>query len=122
MSDALVYEAPAGIGIEGLEDALLDAFRAVRDAVSAGRPVVVIVRDADVLGHGEPADAALANALVGLVRAFATEGGRDGWRVNALSVPDGDERAAWVDRLADPQGVSGAIVRLGDLHLGRVPA
>ena len=122
--DVEVIETSPLDGLEGLEPALLNAFRRTRTAVMAGRPVVTVVRDADLLGHGEPADAALANALVGLMRAFATEGVRDGWTVNALAVVDdiGDlARAAWIERLAQSDGARGALVRLGDLHLGRVP-
>jgi NAD(P)-dependent dehydrogenase (short-subunit alcohol dehydrogenase family) len=107
-----------------LEAALLDAFRRAREAVTAGRSVVVVVRDEDLLGHGEPADAALANALIGLVRALAIEGVREGWTVNALGLADGTtdaERGAWIDRLAGGDGARGAVVRLGDVHLGLVP-
>jgi hypothetical protein len=111
-------------GIDELEAALLDGFGRARDAVLSGRSVVVVVRDEDLLGHREPADAALANALVGLVRALATEGVREGWTLNALALADGTtdaERSAWIDRLAGGDGARGALIRLGDLHLGRVP-
>ena len=83
----------------------------------------MIVRDSDLLGHGDPADAALANGLLGLARAFAIEGRREQWVVNVLAVEEGAEDAShsWVERLSDPQGVAGALIRVGDLHLGRVP-
>ena len=55
-------------------------------AVTHGRPAVVIVRDCDLLGHGGAADAALANGLLGLVRALATEGLREQWVVNMLAI------------------------------------
>jgi len=119
-----VIEARPLAGLDDLEPALLDAFRRAREAVTGGRPVVAVVRDADLLGQGEPADAALANALVGLVRALATEGVREGWTLNALAVRDdapAQERAVWIERLGDGQGAGGALVRLGELHLGRVP-
>ncbi|MBV9337061.1 MAG: hypothetical protein JO262_18745 [Solirubrobacterales bacterium] len=124
MTTPFVYEAPRGIGIAGLEAAVLDAFHQLRDAVANGRAAIVIVRDRDLLGHGDPADAALANGLLGLVRAFATEGLREHWVVNMLAIEEGAEDAArrgWVERLSDPQGVVGALVRVGPLHLGRVP-
>jgi NAD(P)-dependent dehydrogenase (short-subunit alcohol dehydrogenase family) len=111
-------------GIEDIEPALLDAFLRAREAVVGGRSVVAVVRDGDLLGHGEAADAAFANALVGLVRALATEGAREGWTVNALAVPDemrADQRDAWIARLARGEGAGGALLRLGDLQLGRVP-
>ncbi|MBV9464806.1 MAG: hypothetical protein JO206_12025 [Solirubrobacterales bacterium] len=125
MTAPFVHAAPRGVGIEGLEAALLEAFQRLREALTAGRPAVVIVRDADLLGHGDPADAALANGLLGLVRALATEGAREQWIVNALAV-DGEEtdeaaQDVWVQRLSEPVGVTGVLIRLGDLHLGRVP-
>jgi hypothetical protein len=124
-AEPAVYTAPAGLGVELLAETLLEAFHVLRDAVAGGRPAIAVVRDADVLGHGEPAEAALANALVGLVRALATEGARDRWTVNALAVParlDPDALSVWIDRLADPNGMTGGLVRLGELHLGRVPS
>ena len=119
-----VIEARPLDGLDELEPALVDAFTRSRDAVTAGRPVVIVVRDGALLGHAEPADSAFANALVGIARALATEGVRDGWTINVLAVTDATsdaDRAAWLDRLALGDGASGALVRLGDLHLGRVP-
>ena len=124
-AEPATYTAPTGVDIELLEETLLGAFHALRDALASGRPAIAVVRDADVLGHGDAADAALANALVGLVRALATEGTRDGWMVNALAVPDDvdpDGASVWIDRLAHANGLTGGLVRLGDLHLGRVPS
>jgi hypothetical protein len=81
-TEVAVIEATPLDGLDDLEPALLDAFLRARDAVTGGRSVVAVVRDADLLGHCEPADAAFANGLVGLVRALATEGIREGWTVN----------------------------------------
>jgi NAD(P)-dependent dehydrogenase (short-subunit alcohol dehydrogenase family) len=123
-ADVEVIEAGPLGGVDDLESALLDAFRRARAALAAGRPIVAIVRDSDLLGHGEPADAALANAVLGLVRTLAIEGVREGWTVNALAVGDGvseQQLATWIRRLGEGQAVGGALVRLGDLHLGRVP-
>jgi NAD(P)-dependent dehydrogenase (short-subunit alcohol dehydrogenase family) len=124
MTAACVYDGPTGLGVDDIESALLDAFRTLRAAVEAGQPAVVIVRDSDLLGHGEPADAAVAAGLVGMVRAFATEGTRDGWVLNALAVdPDvtATARAEWIARLSEPNGITGELVRLGPGHLGRIP-
>jgi hypothetical protein len=120
---ALVLEAAEGVGLDGLEPALLDAFRRLRDAVLAGRPAVVVVRERDLLGHGDEFDAALAHGLIGLVRALSIEGAKPGWTVNALALADDTgaaERTTWVERLADPAGATGAVVRLGAAHLGKV--
>ncbi len=119
----LVYEQAAAVTLEALEDALLAAFLAARDALLADRVVVFVVRDEDLLGHGAAADAALAGGLVGMVRALAIEGVRDGWRINALalsaSVTESD-RDTWIQRLSEPSGATGELFMLGDLHLGKV--
>lgn len=120
---ALVCEQPACSTLEQLEGQLLVAFEAARDALAAERAVVVVVRERDLLGHGDPIEAALAHALVGLVRALATEGARAGWTLNALAVAEDTpaaEREVWVRRLGEPEGGAGLVVRLGRDHLGRV--
>jgi hypothetical protein len=110
----LVYES-ARVDLDGLEDELARAFMTVREAEE---PVVVALDDADVAGVGDPAAAALAHGLLGLVRALAIEGRA----IAALAVPADlppEEREAWIERLA---GASGTFVRLGTDQLGRVPA
>jgi hypothetical protein len=109
----LHYE-PEPVGLDDLEDALCRAFTIVRDA---GEPVVVALDEADVAGVGDPAGAALAHGLLGMVRALAIEGRP----ITALAIPadlPSEERQAWVERLA---GARGTFVRLGTDHLGRVP-
>jgi hypothetical protein len=121
----LSYEAPDIGALDELEDQLTRAFLVIRSALDRGDSVVVVVADADIQGVGSTAGAALAHGLLGLVRALAIEGRKPGWRVNALSVAAGvdpDDRAAWVERLGAPDGATGALIRLGDEHLGRVPA
>jgi NAD(P)-dependent dehydrogenase (short-subunit alcohol dehydrogenase family) len=120
----LVYEAPPAIEVDGLEEALLSAFGTIRGALAERRPVVVIVHDEDLLGHGSPGAAALAGGLVGLTRALATEGMREGWRINALAITAQsapEERARWIDQLSQSAALTGELVRLGPLQLGRVP-
>jgi hypothetical protein len=63
--------------------------------VTGGRPVVAVVRDADLLGCGEPADAAFADGLVGLVRILATEGIREAWISTRLPSPTTRFREGW---------------------------
>ncbi len=119
----LVYEQPAAVTLDTLEDELLSAFVALRDALVAGRAVVVVVRDGDLLGHGAAADAALAGGLVGMARALAIEGTRDAWQINVLSLSPAvtePDRETWVRRLSEPAGASGELFRLGELHLGKV--
>jgi hypothetical protein len=109
----LVLRQPEIGGFDELEDALLEAFRRL---VAHDGPCVVVLRDVDVAGHGDPAAAALAHALFGLVRALAIEG----FVVNALSGDDPGPDEGWVDRLADPQGLNGQLVRVAGRGPGTV--
>jgi hypothetical protein len=121
----LVYEPKVCIALAELEDELARAFATITSALDHGEAVVVSLRDRDVQGVGEPADAALAHGLLGLSRALATEGGKAGWRIAVLSsTPDVDpaERQRWIERLSEPGAAQGVILRLGREHLGRVPA
>jgi len=122
--DPFVLSATPGTELAELDETLLAAFRAIRDALTEGRTVVVVVRDSDLLGHGSPADAALAGGLLGLTRALATEGVRQGWRVNALGVTgdvDTAELDAWITHISESTAINGELIRLGNLHLGKVP-
>jgi NAD(P)-dependent dehydrogenase (short-subunit alcohol dehydrogenase family) len=121
----LHYDVPAVAELERLEDELARAFHVLRAALVRGDRVVVSVADRDLQGAGEPVAAALAHALLGLVRALAIEGRKHGWRINLLSAPDGfpvEETGSWIERLGDPAGAGGVALRLGHEHLGRVPA
>jgi hypothetical protein len=121
----LVYEPPAEVGIQELERELTRAFESTRRAVERGDAVVLSLDEVDVQGVGEPASAALAHGLLGLARALAIEGRKPGWQVAVLSSPidvDPAERLRWIEQLAVPGAASGALVRLGDGHLGKVTA
>jgi hypothetical protein len=119
----VLFEPRAGIGIDELEDELARAFECLRRAVLDGYSVVVALDDTDVQGVGNVASAALAHGLLGLVRAFALEGRKQGWRVSAMSSTadtDVTERVAWTEQLADSRDAGGTLVRRGGQHLGRV--
>jgi hypothetical protein len=121
----LLYEPPADPGVDDLEAELTRAFKAIRAALERGEPVVVALDERDLQGTGEPAAAALAHGLLGLARALALEGRKPGWHVAVLAAPasvDADERRRWIEQLGRPGAASGASVRLGGEHLGRVPA
>jgi hypothetical protein len=121
----LLYEPSAGIALDQLEDELARAFEIMRSAVDRGDSVVVSLDERHVQGLGDVADVALAHGLLGLARALAIEGRKPGWQVAVLTSPvdiDPAERLRWIEHLAAPGAASGAVVRLGGEHLGRVPA
>jgi NAD(P)-dependent dehydrogenase (short-subunit alcohol dehydrogenase family) len=123
MNEAVIVHQPRGLGIDELENELLRVFSECRDVVVSGRPVVVVLREEDVTGHGEALDAAVAHALVGLVRGLAVEGVTEGWRINAISVGLDEQVGNWIlwsHRLGTPEGANGVVLRLGTAHLGRV--
>ena len=119
---SLVLEQPNVSSFDELEPELLRGFRDLVEALQGGRPAIVVLREEDVASQGEPAAAALAHALLGLVRALATEGARQGWIINAVSVDEEIDSSPWLEFLGQSHGLNGALVRLGSRHLGKVPA
>jgi hypothetical protein len=100
-----------------VEDALLEAFQAL--VADARVPSVVVLQERDIAAQGAPAAAALAHGLLGLVRALTIEG----FTVNALTVADDgsvDDEAQWIDRLSEPRGMSGQLIRLATSGVGRI--
>jgi hypothetical protein len=125
MSAALCFEPPADVEIGDLEDELARAFEVIRGALDRGDPVVVSLDERHVEGLGDVADVALAHGLLGLARALAIEGRKPGWHIAVLTAPaeiDPAERVRWIENLGTPGAVSGAVVRLGGEHLGKLPA
>ena len=121
--DVHLVRAPRGADGTSFDAEMLRVFREALTALTAGQPVVALVHEEDILGRGEPLDAAAAHAVVGLVRGLAIEGAKEGWRINAIAVPSGEQDAdlaAWSGRLAVPAGATGIVLRLGPEHLGRV--
>ena len=102
---------------------LTDAFAQVRDAVEAGHPVVVVLAARDLMGQGDPLDAAVATGLLGMVRTFGIEGAKPGWRVNAVAGGDDDAAVdATVAMLAGAEHVTGQLLSVGGANLGKLPA
>jgi NAD(P)-dependent dehydrogenase (short-subunit alcohol dehydrogenase family) len=122
MSGALIVEQePLTDGLDGVTGRLTDAFVRMRGALVDGRPVVVLLDDGDLLGQGEPVDAAVANGLLGLVRAFALEGAREGWRVNAVTRRGADQPVDETIRmLLDGPPLTGQLLRIGTEQIGKV--
>jgi len=115
-----IREQSVGEDYERVTRALTDAFSEMRAAVLAERPVVALLDDRDLLGQGTVADAALATGMLGLVRAFALEGARVGWKVNALTHRGEQDDVDDLLALLAGTGLSGQLIRIGTEHLGRV--
>lgn len=123
--EPLVLRAAAvGADPGGVTTALTDAFVRMREAVEAGRPVVVVLAARDLLGQADPLDAAVATGLLGMVRTFGIEGAKPGWRVNAVAGGEDDDAAidATVAMLAGAEHVTGQLLSVGGANLGKVPA
>jgi len=121
MAAPLIVEQPAA-ELDTVTEVLTAVFAEVKAAVLAERPVVVLVEDGDLLGQGDVVDASVAAGLLGLVRAFALEGAKPGWRVNAVSHRGEDDAAASRDAAEWLAGsdLSGQLIRVGTAHLGKV--
>jgi NAD(P)-dependent dehydrogenase (short-subunit alcohol dehydrogenase family) len=115
---------PVGSDPGAVTTALTDGFARIREAVAAERPVVVVLAARDLMGQGDPLDAAVATGLLGMVRTFGIEGAKPGWRVNAVAGGEGDDAAvdATVAMLARAEHLSGQLLSVGGANLGKVPA
>jgi NAD(P)-dependent dehydrogenase (short-subunit alcohol dehydrogenase family) len=121
MSDLFVLQQePVGEDPGAVTRALTEAFVAARDGLEAGRPVVIVLAAGDLLGQGDPLDAAVATGLLGMVRTLGIEGAKPGWRINVVAVADGDP-APTVAMLADSE-LTGQLLQVGGANLGKVPA
>jgi NAD(P)-dependent dehydrogenase (short-subunit alcohol dehydrogenase family) len=141
MSDLFVFRPePLGDDPGAVTSVLTGAFLAAREALEAGRPVAVILAEGDLLGQGNPLDAAVAAGLLGMVRTLAIEGAKPGWRINAvagpgvaahwehLAVAPEDEAADEEDPVALTVGMlaeselTGQLLQVGGANLGKLPA
>jgi hypothetical protein len=114
---------PGSVGddLDAFGPALTGAFVEVRGALEAERRVVIVVEAADLLGQGSPLDAAMATGLLGMMRTFAIEGAKPGWRINMVATAgDGEtDVAATIATLAD-SSLTGQLLQLGGANLGKV--
>jgi len=143
VSDLFVWrQEPLGDDPGAVTRALTEAFAAVREALEERRPVVVVVAAGDLLGQGEPLDAAVATGLLGMVRTLGIEGARPGWRINVLAAPgiaahrgEGALAVAAADEAADEEdpvaltiamlaesALTGQLLQAGGANLGKLPA
>jgi NAD(P)-dependent dehydrogenase (short-subunit alcohol dehydrogenase family) len=117
---------PAAVGdVPAAVTAILtESFVAIRAGLEAGRPVVVVLPAGDLLGQSEPLDAAVATALLGMVRTFGIEGAKPGWRVNVVAAGEDDATAIdeTIELLARSTALTGQLLQVGGANLGKVPA
>jgi hypothetical protein len=120
VKETVVVRQPRNVSVDDLDEALLGVFAQCRDALTAGDSVLVVLDELDLLGHGEPINAAVAHGLVGLVRAFAVEGVKDGWQINAMTLAEGSDPTSVDDLAPSLKDATGVVLRLGTTHLGRI--
>jgi NAD(P)-dependent dehydrogenase (short-subunit alcohol dehydrogenase family) len=113
-----------GEDVDAVGPILTGAFAEVRAALGAGRPVTVVVEPGDLLGQGSPLDAAVATALLGMVRTLGIEGAKPGWRVNVVAGRAEDAAAIeeTIALLARSSSLTGQLLQVGGANLGKVPA
>ncbi len=123
--EPLVLRPAAAGGDPGVVTAILtESFSAARAGLEDGRPVVVVLAAGDLLGQGEPLDAAIAMGLLGMVRTLGIEGAKPGWRINVVA--GGEDDATAIDEtialLARSTALTGQLLQVGGANLGKVPA
>jgi hypothetical protein len=114
---------PAAVGddLDAVTPTLTGAFAEAREALEAGRSVVVVVDARDLLGQGSPLDAAIANGLLGMVRTLGIEGAKPGWRINVVAGDDGDEvEVEEAVAMLAGSSLSGQLLQVGGANLGKV--
>lgn len=121
--DILVLR-PGSVGddLDAVTPALTGAFVAAREALEAGRRVVVVVDAGDLLGQGSPVDAAVATGLLGMVRTLGIEGAKPGWSINVVAggEDDGEAVEEAVAMLAGSSSITGQLLQVGGANLGKV--
>ena len=124
MSEPLVLR-PAALGddLDAVTPILTGAFAEIRAALDAARPVAVVLDAGDLLGQGSPLDAAVADALLGMVRTLGIEGRKPGWRVNVVA-GGADDAAAIAETVAllAASPLTGQLLQVGGANLGKLPA
>jgi hypothetical protein len=123
MDPMVLRQETVGDDLDAVAPALTQAFVAAREALEAGRPVVVVLAAGDLLGQGSPLDAGVATGLLAMVRTLGIEGAKPGWRINVVAggAEDGEAIDGAVAMLADGV-VTGQLLQVGGANLGKVPA
>jgi NAD(P)-dependent dehydrogenase (short-subunit alcohol dehydrogenase family) len=116
--------AAPGEDLDAVGPTLTGAFAEIRAALEANRPVAVVLDPGDLLGQGSPLDAAVATALLGMVRTLGIEGRKPGWRVNVVAGGADDTAAIeeTVALLGRSSSLTGQLLQVGGANLGKLPA
>jgi hypothetical protein len=97
-------------------------FQLSRRAAKEEESVVFVVGQDDLLGRRGPGRAMVAGGILSAARTAALEGARKGWSVNVIAYDQDVDRslvAEWAERLLQPGGVTGELIRVGPGHLGK---
>ncbi len=99
------------------------AFQMSRAAAQAEQSFVYVVHHDDLLGRRGPGNAMVATGLLSAARTAALEGAKKGWTANVVAYDDEARPElveGWAERLvADSEGVTGEVIRVGPTHLGK---
>lgn len=98
------------------------AFLFSREAAQAEESFVYVLHNDDLLGRRGAGNAMVAAGLLSAARTAALEGAAKGWTANVIATEDGVDPVdleRWVERMLDPKGVTGEVIRLGPGHLGK---
>ena len=115
----MIFTAFAQVDFDGVQTALLDAFRRSQVAARDGEPIVFVLSQEDLLGQRGVPGAILANALLSAMRTLAAEG----HRANAVAVgPDADpeDLQHWIAQLQAARGVTGELIHVHAKHVGKI--
>lgn len=118
---AVVWPLPTSLTIATLGATIADAFTVAQEAQAAQRPLVFVVPAAPLIGQDDPVVAAAAAAVLGMMRACAIEGLRDGWRANLVAGEPGAAATDEAVRVLAGTG-TGQVLWTDPSHLGKVPA
>lgn len=115
-----VIRATEAADLARIRTDLVHAFEQAQRGIGEGEPIVVVVPATDLMGHRGPVRAAYVGGLVGMVRALAFEGAKPGWRINAVSLPDGAEVLDEDVMAYVGPGMTGQVVTVGTSLVGKV--
>ncbi len=83
--------------------------------------VYVVHHDA-LLGRRGAGNAMVASGLLSAARTAALEGVRKGWTTNVIAYDDDADPKdveKWAERMLEPRGVAGELIRIGSTHIGK---